>query len=257
MVQNLNKYNVAKHFRKSIETYDSAAIIQQELAMQLVAAITNNSRGEFVRGLEIGCGTGCLTIPLIENVRIQELFINDLVFECEAKVREKVNHKQDVKIQSLFGDIEEIEIPNNLDIIVSSSTLQWLNNQNLFMNSIVNHLNADGIIALSFFTKGTLAELSNVIQVGLDYLTEAEVTSALSANIDIVFSRTTTHTSLHPNLLSLLHNLKDTGVGGVGEYRWTKGNLIMAEKQYIEKFGDAGGLPVTYDNIVVIGKRKK
>lgn len=257
MVQNLNKYNVAKHFQKSIETYDSAAKIQQELAAQLVAAITNYSRGEFIRGLEIGCGTGGLTLPLIENITIQELFINDLVFECETKVKEKVNHKLDVNIQPLFGDIEEIEIPNNLDIIVSSSTLQWLNDPYLFMNSIVNHLNTDGIIAFSVFTKGTLAELRDIIQVGLDYLTEAEITSALSAKIDIVFSRTTTHTSLHPNLLSLLHNLKDTGVGGVGEYRWTKGNLVTAEKQYIEKFGDTGGLPVTYENIVVIGKCKK
>lgn len=257
MVQNLNKYNIAKHFQRSLDTYDSAAIIQQELAVQLVTAITNNSRGEFVRGLEVGCGTGGLTIPLIEKINIQELFINDLVFECETKVKEKINPKQDVKIRPLFGDIEQIEIPNNLDIIVSSSTLQWLNDPNMFMNSIVQRLNVDGIIALSFFTKGTLAELRDIIQVGLDYLTEAEVTSSLSAKIDIVFSRTTTHTSLHPNLRSLLHNLKDTGVGGVGNYRWTKGNLVTAEKQYLEKFGDTGGLPVTYENIVVIGKCKK
>lgn len=256
MVQNLNKHKVAKHFQKSIETYDSAATIQQELAGQLVAGIYNNCRNEFDRGLEVGCGTGSLTIPLIENIKINELFINDLVFDFEAKIKGKISHIQDVKIQPLFGDIEHIEIPKNLDIIVSSSTLQWLNDQNMFLNSIEEYLNPDGVIALSFFTKGTLAELRDVIQVGLAYLTEAEITSALSTKFDIVFSRTTTHTSLHPSLLSLLHNLKATGVGGVGEYHWTKGKLLCAEKQYIEKFGGAGGLPVTYENIAVIGKRK-
>lgn len=256
MVQNLNKHKVAKHFQKSIETYDSAATIQQELARQLVAGIYNTCRNEFGRGLEVGCGTGCLTLPLIENIKINELFINDLVFDFEAKIKGKINHIQDVKVQPLFGDIEDIEIPNNIDIIVSSSTLQWLNDPRMFLDSIVKHLNQDGVIAFSLFTKGTLAELRNVIQVGLDYLTEAEVKSALSAKFDIVFSKTTTHTSLHPSLLSLLHNLKDTGVGGVGDYRWTKGKMLSAEKQYIEKFGGAGGLPVTYENIAVIGKRK-
>lgn len=257
MPQDLNKYKVAKHFQKSIETYDNAAIIQQKLALQLVAAINTYSSNVFDRGLEIGCGTGCLTIPLIDNIKIRDLFINDLVFEFENIVKGKIDPGHDVKIQPLFGDIEEIQIPNNLDIIVSSSTLQWLNDLNMFLKTVEKNLSENGVIALSLFTKGTLAELSTVIDIGLDYLTETEVISALSCKFDIVFSKTTTHSSLHPNLLSLLQNLKATGVGGVGEYRWTKGKLISAERQYIEKFGVQGGLPVTYENITVIGKYKK
>lgn len=257
MVQNLNKYKVARHFLKSIETYDSAAIFQQDLAEQLVVAISDNCRNDFERVLEIGCGTGCLTRQLSDKININELYINDLVPDFEAIINKKLNQHKNVILQPLFGDIEEIIIPSQLDMIVSSSTLQWLNNPNMFLDSIAKYLNSDGIVALSLFTQGTLAELRDVINVGLNYLTESEITATLSDNFDILFVNTSTHTSLHPSLLSILHNLKATGVGGVGEYRWTKRKLVSTEKQYIEKFGESSGLPVTYKNIAVIGKRKQ
>lgn len=65
------------------------------------------------RVFEIGCGSGNLTRLLVESFQIEDLVLNDLY----AEVQQHFNHEEHVKW--LIGDVETLELPQQLDMIVS------------------------------------------------------------------------------------------------------------------------------------------
>ena len=67
------------------------------------------------RVFEIGCGSGNLTRLLVESFQIEDLVLNDLY----AEVQQHFNHEEHVKW--LIGDVETLEFPQQLNMIVSGS----------------------------------------------------------------------------------------------------------------------------------------
>lgn len=73
-----------------------------------------------LRVFEIGCGSGNLTRLLATSFQFEELILNDLY----ADVQQHFSHQENLKW--LIGDIETLDFPQQLDMIVSGSALQWM-----------------------------------------------------------------------------------------------------------------------------------
>ena len=75
----INKEKVRKHFRRSMGSYDENARVQRAVVGRLcpmaVAAVERMPR----KILEVGCGTGLLTVLLRQAFPGSELHVNDLV----------------------------------------------------------------------------------------------------------------------------------------------------------------------------------
>ena len=148
--ENLDKNRVADRFKASAATYEHKAIVQKEISRQLVAIVDRYGVAGWRRVLEIGCCTGVLTEFLCRRERIDRLFVNDLVPELcnytERRVAASVG-----SVKSISGDIEQAILPQHLDLVVSSSTFQWMADLPELMKKIAAALNHGGHLAFSIF----------------------------------------------------------------------------------------------------------
>ena len=92
-------------FKKSIDTYDTSAVIQKEMAHQLIDKVLEYCGNSFDRVFEFGVGTGFLSKSILDKIEFKEYYANDIIEESEFCIK---NIIKDVKF--LAGDIERIEL---------------------------------------------------------------------------------------------------------------------------------------------------
>ena len=250
--QQVNKDKVQKGFVKSIETYRKHAIVQEAIASRLISELRNISNDGFNSVLEIGCGPAVLTEKFANYFNINTYYANDIVDEYE-EVLKNVNPD----IQFLGGDIEQLELPSSLDLIISSSTFQWFNNLELFLKNAYDALNPDGFLVFSTFGPDNYREIKEVEGRGLRYLSFAKHEQLLSNHFEIVWSDRETITRYFPSPLGILHHMKQTGVNGLPGKTWTKSDLNRFTEEYEDLFGTELGVPLTYQPLYFIAKPKK
>ncbi len=56
--------------------------------------------------------------------------------------------------------------------------------------------------------------------------------------------------------IELLRHLRETGVNGQADGRWSRSTLTEFEARYRARFGQNGQLPLTYDAVWVIARRQ-
>ena len=197
-----------------------------------------------------------MTEMFLANHTAARLYLNDLVPEFYEIVRERFAGREHTIIEPLFGDIEEIEIPSELDLVLSSSTFQWLVDLTEFFVKIANALNRHGYLAFTLFGPGTLTEFKQLTGVGLKYIALGNVLDLLEKYFILEFVETEKHRLFFTSPREVLRHLQATGVGGVGQFRWTGKKLREFEEGYIGRFGSAAGVPVTYMTSYVIASRR-
>lgn len=70
----------------------------------------------------MGCGSGNLSHLLMQNFEMKHCVFNDLYPQVKTHFSNLQN------IEWLIGDVEQLDFPQSLDLITSSSALQWMNN---------------------------------------------------------------------------------------------------------------------------------
>ena len=114
----INKSHVALRFAQAGQSYSGHAVVQKQIAQHLFELI-----GEYCPNLlshlslnifEIGCGSGNLSHLLMENLQFKKLILNDLYSEIQQ------HFLANAKIEYLIGDIEQLEFPEDLNLIASS-----------------------------------------------------------------------------------------------------------------------------------------
>lgn len=208
----------SKKFKKNIENYNSNAIVQKNIAKELVKLLTLNANKNFDRIFEIGCGSGFLTEEIFKNLKYNSLILNDIIESSK-------NYVENFSSNFICGNIEEIDFPSNTNLIISSSVFQWLNSFEKFILKVHKSLDANGIFAFSMFIDENFAEIKNFFNIGLNYLTNDEIIKILQKNFEIIFCSEKENIFNFKAPIEIFRHIKNTGVNVINNEKLTKNKV--------------------------------
>ena len=256
MVFRLDKERVARCFRRSLLTYDEAALVQNKLALRLLQSLDGLPDTVFRRVLEIGCCTGVLSEMLCAEKPVGTLYLNDLVSDFEDVVLKRLSSYDVKHITPCFGDIETLTLPADLSLVLSGATFQWLSELPAFFARLGRELQSGAYLAFSLFGPGTLQEFSSLTSVELRYFPDNKIISLLEQDFILASYNTFQDQLFFPSVRDILSHIRSTGVGGVSEYQWNKESLRDFEERYSREFGAENGLPVSYVSSCFVAKKR-
>lgn len=256
----IEKAQVAQRFAKAHQSYDAHAIVQKKICGHLMQLMQNElPELHFQHALEIGCGSGCLTHLLLQRAQVEHLTLNDLYIEIQQHV--SAAEYPATQIDWLIGDIEALALPPDLDLVLSSSALQWMSDLPALLQRLHQAMQLDSYFCFSTFGPRNLQEIKALTGLGLHYMSLAELRCILQGQgfevLHLSEGLETLHFS-HPR--QALQHLKATGVTAVSaNHRWTKQSLAQFYQEY-RQFSqpNAAGLPqyaLSYHPIYCIVRR--
>ena len=253
--EHLNKDEVARRFKASAGTYEENAIVQKEISRQLIAMVERFEISDCARVLEIGCCTGILTELLCRSVNINTLFASDIVPEFCAYTEKRIAPCVG-RVQGIPGDIEQASLPQNLDLIISSSTFQWMTDLSELFSRLASSLNDGGYLVFSIFGPGTMGEIAALTGRSLQYHSPETLIEMVQKKFRLISIHTEHRCLNFPSVRAVLRHIKETGVGGVSGERWTMRQLKNFEREYTSRFISEDGLPVSYVSTFVIAEKQ-
>lgn len=155
----IDKQQVKLHFSKNAANYDKYAQVQKTMSDILIEFMvhSNKAPSEIKNILEIGCGTGYLTGQLTKLFPSAHITAVDIAQGMIAETKAKFENNS---VEFICGDIEEINLDNTYDIIISNATFQWFNYMPITIKKLYTALNPRGMLCFSTFGKYTFHELN-------------------------------------------------------------------------------------------------
>ncbi len=230
----LDKNIIKSKFRKSIKTYSDNAPVQLYMAHKLAKYVTK----DYKNILEIGSYSGFLTKEIIKKVNFENYLALDIVDSYEYI------KNLSPKIKFTVADIEQIELKEKYDLIISSSSLQWCNNLKAVIKKLKSYLSPEGHIMIAIFGKKNLYEIKEAFGISLDYPDISDIKQLFCDNA-IIFEeiKTLEFSSSH----ELLRHLKYTGVNSFKNkltYSQIKEKMKILEEKFQNK--------LTYNPLYII-----
>ncbi len=239
-----------------MHTYDASAKVQNRLADRLLHILDVVPDTAFASVLEIGCCTGTLTEKLCAAKPVQQIYCNDLVPEFEEILQTKFSTGSVVKRVPWFGDIETVTLPADINLVISGATFQWLSDLPAFIKRLGGELHSGSWLAFSLFNFGTLKEFSTVTNVELEYIEDLALKKILQMDFELVRDESYEDTLYFPTVREILGHIRETGIGGVSEYKWNKNSLQRFETVYKKQFSTTRGIPVSYSSSCYLLKKR-
>lgn len=245
--------SVARGFEKSFSKYEEAAGVQKKIARRLAELTLERIEPESVKEvLEIGAGTGFLTGELSGKFPSANWHLNDL----SARAQDYVPQSLKGRANFLRGDAQILELPKNLDLVLSASCFQWFENLEKFIQKIADSSNAGAVFAFSTFLPDNFKEIRSLCGKGLNYVGMAGLRAMLSrAGFEVLRAEDETVRLEFKTPLDVLRHMRDTGVtGGFSEF-WTPKKLGEFSKGYTDFFSsENGGVYLTYRPVYFVCK---
>nr|WP_086205776.1 malonyl-ACP O-methyltransferase BioC [Acinetobacter sp. ANC 4648] len=253
----IDKSQVAQRFAKAGASYTQHAVVQKKICQHLLQLMQQYlGDTQLNRVFEIGCGSGNLSHLMLQSLPLQQLILNDLYPE----VQQHFSHQE--KIVWHVGDAEKIEFPTNLDLVASSSVLQWLADLDVIFKKCDVALDDGSYFCFSTFGQHNLKQIKTLTGQGLNYLSMQAIQEKLITHgFEVLYLSETMETLYfeHPKLV--LQHLKATGVTATAaKHRWTKQSLqqfYLDYQQFLETNSSAQQCyPLSYHPIYCIARRK-
>lgn len=194
------------NFNNKYTTYNQNALVQKKLANDLLSLLKINSTNKYSSMFEIGCGTGIFTKLFIDSYNPSLIILND-IFDTTPYLT-NINYKKFIK-----GNIEYIDIPK-VEIVVSSSVFQWINDMEKLLYSISKNTNE---LAFSLYIEDNLLEIKTHFGISLNYLSFNDIYFLLNKYYSKIYTLNKEYILTFPTPLESLKHLKHTGVTGFSE----------------------------------------
>lgn len=253
-----NKKYIEQRFTRSLQTYQQHATVQLNIAKKLNQHIRHLSFLKPPAALEIGCGTGFLTNEFLAYHRPEIFYINDIAIDVMAAIAPVFDKHAFPDWQFIIGDAENIHFPDHLDLVISSSTIQWFADIEKFIEKIYRLLNEDGYFVFSTYGIDNFKEVRDVAGIGLRYFNIPDLLQIFHKYFTI-HHIAEEHQVLHfQNSVKVLQHIKFTGVNSIHKQFWTKGKLRSFENNYIQKYATSENeVILTYHPIYVVLKKNQ
>lgn len=214
----VDKSLVGRRFSAARETYRRGASVQRRVAESLWSRVEPLIEGkrDFGRIIEVGAGTGVLT-ELYEmaltcgGCRWSSLELWDLA-EHFGKLPSNASWLT-CDAETCIRSVE----PDSVNLLLSSSTLQWFHSPERFMAEAYRVLRKGGIAAFALYGEGTFSQLRELTGVSLRYPSLATLKAALPADAIIEVGETESISMDFASPKELLRHLRETGVNGATE----------------------------------------
>lgn len=250
----LNKDRIKTRFAKAAATYDDQAIIQHKVADRLLTLLVQHTDSAPKRALEIGCCTGLLTSRLANLYReMDKLFVNDLVPEFKQVIVERVAGT--VGLEFLAGDIESVTLPDNLNLVISSSTFHWLDDPASLFAKLAARMAPESTLAFAMYSRNNLWELREITGIGLQYYDPAELQEMVAKHFKVLAFEEEQITFKFQAPLDILHHLRETGVNSLIDSQWSRTYLSDFVKRYQSRFTEQNSVRLTYHPVYCIARK--
>ena len=251
-------------FLRSLQSYDQHAKMQSDIASQLHQYFLSELKNveqfpSMDRVFEIGCGTGFLSKLMLDSLQIEQFYLNDLVAECEPFVRSILEQNQ-VNWQFIYGDIKKIDFPEKLNLVCSSSVLQWVQDVPALLARARQSMNDNAWFVVSSFTPNHFAEVRYVQQqlsqpyAELNYLDKDSWLKLLDADFEISSIQSSIHQKWFLSVADLLKHLRKTGVNGNARQQWNQSKMNAFCQVYEAHFQSEGKVSLSYAPIYIIAR---
>ena len=248
----INKKLLKTRFKKSLLTYSDNAIIQNQMAKELLIKLNELKGNKFNKILEIGCGTGVLTKKIVKYFDFEKLLLNDIVDESLSQM-----FNASEKIEKIYGDCENISFPANLDLIISNTTFQWIEDLELLIKKLYSNLNPNGILAFTTFGEQNFYQIKKITGHSLIYYKQLEIEKILAKNFKIIYANAEIKNLEFDTAFEILKHLKLSGVNSLISKFWTKKDLTDFSEKYEKLFKTSNSkLVLTYQPLFFIVEKK-
>jgi malonyl-CoA O-methyltransferase len=230
-----NKKIIDYNFSSKVSEYNSNANIQKKVAKKLCKILVENIDGknlDKIKILDLGSGTSFISRNLLKNLNNCEIYEIDLSLKMLNNFQ-----KNSTKITKICGDIEDLPFAeSSFDIIISSFSLQWIENyEKLFVN-LHKILKSRGILAFSIPDNNSFVELKN-IPFSINKMPEIQELSNILTKTQFI-KKTLINQKICEKFLNLIEALKSFKKIGVNYSlpNNNKKNFKELKKFYLKNF---------------------
>lgn len=157
----VDKEYVAHRFDATAESYDNEADLQRQIASHLWKYTRQQLQSSNpINVLEIGCGSGILTRQYLAEIKPSEVTLWDISPGHIDLYKESCNNNLNICFKRCDAEIELQNVTSeSLDLIISSSTIQWFHSPGGFLRNAARALRSGGILAFSTYGPQMCREL--------------------------------------------------------------------------------------------------
>jgi len=266
------KQAVKRSFARAASTYSRCSFVQREVGRMLISSVHELLTDGGVQWLlELGCGHGGTTALLLEGLTPSTVVLSDLSHEMLREARRHLLERYAVPGTSfsfINADMEQISriFPKGMfDLVFSNSALHWALDFHGTVKGAASLLRPGGLLACTVFTRGTLVELSNILQetIGIPamangFLSSEEINTALLASFEPARHSTLSLIRVYGDVWSLLKGLKRAGVtpdtrGASRVHRLFRRDIARLDGLFQARYS---GVVVRYEVVLFVGVRR-
>lgn len=249
----MDKELIRRRFSRGRATYTARADAQARIAGKMAGLISRYvPRDSQRRVVEVGCGTGVFTRLLLNQIRPESLWLNDICPEMEDCLSDILGGS----VSFHPGDAEQAVFPDGQGLIASCSAVQWFVSPERFFRRCAGVLAEGGYFSFSTFGKQNLREIAALTGHSLSYLSLEELEATLRSHYRLVHASEELIRLSFSSPLEVLKHLQATGVTGVSRGVWTKGRLSDFCRRYEASYsGPDHRVGLTYHPVYIIAKK--
>lgn len=262
---------VKKAFGRHAGQYDSLAKVQKKVTDRVAEMLTSSIFPPATL-LDIGAGTGRLLEKVSRIFPGINLVGVDLAFGMTEIARKRLEHINRASL--VCSDAENLPFQkNSFDIVVSTSTYQWITPLEKAFTEVQRVLKPSGRFMFALFGEKTLFELKESYRNAVltadrpladrmhRFATDAEVLAVMrGAGFSGCSVYDEMEIEIHPDVAALLRSLKGIGAGSAvrrGESGLSGRNtMLRMMEMYREKYATNGGVQASYHVLYGSGEKR-